>query len=210
MPNEPTILMASGMTSVVVCASRYTGKERDTESGNDYFPYRYYSSSMGRFMSPDPTGGLLANPQTLNKYAYAVNNPLSFVDPTGLWHCAWNAVSGDGSDKDDTEANGGASSSDCFSQGGEAWESDPEDGMDLSYNGADTSAPDLSGTSLVPASNVPGSNDDGMADNPLADALFHGGGRPYWGAANRMVNYATAGTAIVYGGAIAGMEYGLR
>jgi hypothetical protein len=37
MPNEPTILMASGMTSVVVSASRYTGKERDSESGLDYF-----------------------------------------------------------------------------------------------------------------------------------------------------------------------------
>jgi RHS repeat-associated protein len=33
--------------------SRFTGKERDTESGNDYFGARYYASSMGRFMSPD-------------------------------------------------------------------------------------------------------------------------------------------------------------
>lgn len=32
---------------------RFTGKERDTESGNDYFEARYYSSAMGRFMSPD-------------------------------------------------------------------------------------------------------------------------------------------------------------
>ena len=31
----------------------YTGKERDTESGNDYFDARYYSSTMGRFLSPD-------------------------------------------------------------------------------------------------------------------------------------------------------------
>jgi len=31
----------------------FTGKERDTESGNDYFEARYYSSAMGRFMSPD-------------------------------------------------------------------------------------------------------------------------------------------------------------
>ena len=35
-------------------ASHFTGKERDTESGNDYFSARYYASSMGRFMSPDP------------------------------------------------------------------------------------------------------------------------------------------------------------
>jgi RHS repeat-associated protein len=35
---------------------KFTGKERDTESGNDYFGARYYSSSMGRFLSPDPSG----------------------------------------------------------------------------------------------------------------------------------------------------------
>ena len=35
--------------------SRSTGKERDTESGNDYFGARYYASSMGRMMSPDPS-----------------------------------------------------------------------------------------------------------------------------------------------------------
>src|SRR6185437_455260 len=63
---------------------RYTGKERDTESGLDYFGARYLSSSMGRFMSPDPLGGHLENPQSLNKYAYALNNPLTNTDPTGL------------------------------------------------------------------------------------------------------------------------------
>jgi RHS repeat-associated protein len=33
--------------------AQFTGKERDSESGNDYFEARYYASSMGRFMSPD-------------------------------------------------------------------------------------------------------------------------------------------------------------
>jgi len=64
-----------------------TGKERDSESGNDYFPARYYASSMGRWTSPDPSGLYLAdpeNPQTLNLYSYVVNNPLRFVDPDGL------------------------------------------------------------------------------------------------------------------------------
>ena len=65
----------------------YTGKERDTESGLDYFGARYYGSSMGRFMSPDPmnlTDERLMNPSnTLNKYAYAANNPLKYVDPDG-------------------------------------------------------------------------------------------------------------------------------
>ena len=43
--------------------SRSTGKERDTESGNDYFPARYYASSMGRWTSPDPSGLYLADPE---------------------------------------------------------------------------------------------------------------------------------------------------
>jgi RHS repeat-associated protein len=79
------------MTSFTVCAtsvrlsrSHFTGKERDTESGNDYFGARYYASSMGRFMSPDPMGGHLEDPQTLNRYVYVRNNPLSLTDPTGL------------------------------------------------------------------------------------------------------------------------------
>jgi RHS repeat-associated protein len=66
--------------------SRSTGKERDTESGNDYFGARYYASSMGRFLSPDPATNLsriLANPQRWNRYAYVVNNPLIRLDPDG-------------------------------------------------------------------------------------------------------------------------------
>jgi hypothetical protein len=42
---------------------------------------------MGRFMSPDPMGGDLTNPQSLNKYAYVLNNPLTNTDPTGLYTC---------------------------------------------------------------------------------------------------------------------------
>jgi RHS repeat-associated protein len=68
----------------------YTGKERDTESGNDYFEARYYASSMGRFMSPDwndsPEAVPFAdfeNPQSLNLYAYVGNNPLSHRDSDG-------------------------------------------------------------------------------------------------------------------------------
>ncbi len=66
--------------------SRYTGKERDTESGLDYFGARYYASSMGRFMSPDPmmASAHASDPQTWNRYAYVLNNPLRMVDPDGL------------------------------------------------------------------------------------------------------------------------------
>ncbi|WP_263409587.1 RHS repeat-associated core domain-containing protein [Terriglobus tenax] len=79
--------------SCVVCsvadatAKHFTGKERDAESGLDYFGARYYGSTMGRFSSPDPGWFLsadLENPQTLNQYAYVLNNPLGLVDPDGL------------------------------------------------------------------------------------------------------------------------------
>jgi RHS repeat-associated protein len=72
--------------------SRYlfTGKERDAESGNDYFGARYYASSMGRFMSPDWSAKVmpvpyakLDDPQTLNLYSYVQNNPLRSVDADG-------------------------------------------------------------------------------------------------------------------------------
>lgn len=63
---------------------KFTGKERDTESGLDNFEARYDASSLGRFMTPDPMGGHLENPQSLNKYAYVLNNPTSLTDPTGL------------------------------------------------------------------------------------------------------------------------------
>jgi RHS repeat-associated protein len=62
----------------------FTGKERDSESGLDYFGARYYGSSMGRFMSPDSPGfAHLSNPQAWNLYSYTYNNPLSSVDPDG-------------------------------------------------------------------------------------------------------------------------------
>lgn len=76
--------------------SFFTGKERDTESGLDYFKYRMYASSMGRWMSPDPSGLThvdLANPQGLNLYNYVGNNPLTRIDLDGLcwrgfqWAC---------------------------------------------------------------------------------------------------------------------------
>jgi RHS repeat-associated protein len=62
----------------------FTGKERDSESGLDNFGARYMSSQYGRFMTPDSTGySSLANPQAWNLYAYTLNNPLKYKDPSG-------------------------------------------------------------------------------------------------------------------------------
>jgi RHS repeat-associated protein len=64
---------------------QFTQKERDVETGLDYFGARYYSSVQGRFTSVDIAGSNLSNPQSLNKYAYTLNNPLRFIDPQGLY-----------------------------------------------------------------------------------------------------------------------------
>jgi RHS repeat-associated protein len=67
-----------------------TGKERDTESGNDYFEARYYTAAAGRFMSPDWSAKVepvpyatMGDPQSLNLYAYVRNNPITGFDPDG-------------------------------------------------------------------------------------------------------------------------------
>jgi RHS repeat-associated protein len=72
---------------------KFTGKERDPETGLDYFGARYMSGALGRFTSPDRVGDGLdpvpvpwanfENPQSLNLYAYVRNNPLSNSDPDG-------------------------------------------------------------------------------------------------------------------------------
>jgi len=65
----------------------FTGKERDAESGLDNLEARYFGSSGGRFLSPDPgsIGAVvhMGDPQSWNGYSYARNNPLSFGDPSG-------------------------------------------------------------------------------------------------------------------------------
>jgi RHS repeat-associated protein len=65
---------------------RFTGKERDPESGLDYFGARYYAQHVGRFTTVDPVVTWRANlldPQRWNRYGYGRNNPLRYVDPDG-------------------------------------------------------------------------------------------------------------------------------
>jgi len=67
-------------------ALKFSGKERDTESGLDYFGARYYDHSLYRFLSVDPVipaGKAVVNPQRWNLYAYCLGNPVNYVDPDG-------------------------------------------------------------------------------------------------------------------------------
>jgi RHS repeat-associated protein len=73
---------------------KFQGKERDSETGNDDFGARYYSSSFGRWLSPDWSSipapvpyADLSNPQTLNLYQFVKNDPETFTDPDGHNQC---------------------------------------------------------------------------------------------------------------------------
>ncbi len=65
---------------------KFTGYERDEETNLDFAQARMYSNQLGRFTTVDPllSSGKPFLPQTWNRFAYAINNPLRFVDPTGL------------------------------------------------------------------------------------------------------------------------------
>jgi RHS repeat-associated protein len=93
---------------------KFTGKERDSESGLDNFDFRYYSSSLGRFMKPDEA--LLwdrGDPQSLNLYSYVENNPVSNTDPDGH-DCVYLNNSGSGVESVDQSS----SSGECGNSGG--------------------------------------------------------------------------------------------
>ncbi len=75
---------------------RFVGKEKDVETGLNYFGARYLKDKIGRFTSVDPVGTgnpvtsktngkMLLNPQKINRYSYALNNPYRYVDPDGKW-----------------------------------------------------------------------------------------------------------------------------
>jgi RHS repeat-associated protein len=73
---------------------KFTQKERDMETGLDYFGARYYASAQGRFTGVDPREisfeanstkflAYLGNPQNWNHYSYVLNNPMIVTDPDG-------------------------------------------------------------------------------------------------------------------------------
>jgi RHS repeat-associated protein len=66
--------------------SQFAGQDHDTESSTEHAQFRQYSSTLGRWMSPDPYDGSynLQNPQSFNRYTYVLNNPYSLKDPLGL------------------------------------------------------------------------------------------------------------------------------
>ncbi len=65
--------------------SDFASMERDSRSQNHYDHARFYSDAIGWFLSPDKLSGRVEDPASWNRYTYVRNNPLRFVDPTGLY-----------------------------------------------------------------------------------------------------------------------------
>jgi RHS repeat-associated protein len=80
----------------------YASLDYDSESNTSHAQFRQYSSTQGHWMSPDPYSGSYdsANPQSMNRYAYVMNNPLSYLDTSGLQCVTFNngVVGDDGTD----------------------------------------------------------------------------------------------------------------
>ena len=76
-----TTVTHTGATEV---KHRFTGQEADDSTGLYYYGARYMDPQLGRFITADPTVQHPNDPQDLNRYAYARNNPIRFTDPTGL------------------------------------------------------------------------------------------------------------------------------
>jgi type VI secretion system secreted protein VgrG len=70
--------------------NRFTGHARDRDTGYDHTLWRKLDSVQGRWTSPDPYGGSMeiGNPQSFNRYAYVLNDPVNLMDPLGLFQLA--------------------------------------------------------------------------------------------------------------------------
>jgi RHS repeat-associated protein len=67
-------------------ADKFATYYRDLTTGLDYADHRYYSSSLGRFLTPDPktSSARLGDPTSFNRYSYVGDDPINWIDPTGL------------------------------------------------------------------------------------------------------------------------------
>src|SRR6266566_5065168 len=91
-----------------ITTHKFTGDERNSETSLDQAWFRQYSSELGRWMHPDPAGLAAvdpSNPQSWNRYAYVLNNPLALIDPLGLY-CVLNGQTVD-DDFEECESDGG-------------------------------------------------------------------------------------------------------
>lgn len=162
----------------------FTGEERDSETGLDYFGDRHYGSSLGRFMQPDEplNDQETRDPQSWNLYSYVRNNPLNRIDPDGR-DCIY--TSGQSSSSVTVTVQRGDCTSDTDSG---VYVNGTVDVNSLSYNGKDlgysysNSEDDTGGVGVLGLGSS-GSNSGQL--NPYAQAVFS---QPVIGYARNTVN----------------------
>lgn len=176
----------------------FTGKERDAESGLDYFGARYYGSSMGRFLSPDDGSDQSpGDPQSLNLYPYARNNPIANTDPTGN-DCV--TQTRNSSTSETVTVNSGSCSGNVGDGQTQTYVSGTVTGVKA---GADGHSIDIGSTNSDGSTSV---TNAGSAPIPNNTNLAYGWGNnaqgyQMLGAASRAVNTTTAIYAGIYAGA---------
>jgi RHS repeat-associated protein len=160
---------------------KFTTYERDDDSGNDYAMDRTYANRLGRFSSVDPLTGNMSDPQSLNRYTYALNDPINLVDPLGDSDgssclgdiCGLSEGGGPGGG-----ASAGAGGNSCMLDGVET----PCSVVgDLINSGAGVACPDLDCSARVGSNGyiysvIQDWEDGGWAYvNPVTGSLFSGG-----------------------------------
>jgi RHS repeat-associated protein len=129
---------------------KYTTYERDGESGLNYAMNRYHVGQYGRFLTPDLLAGSVGAPQSLNRYAYAGNDPVNFVDPAGLEMCI---------------------NPDCVNQPGSAG---GIDFSDVGFSSPIDAGPSYDNPGLWGGSGDGRSRGETLLDSPLANPNFEG------------------------------------
>jgi len=182
-------------------SEKFTSKERDAETGLDWFSTRYFSGAQGRFTSPDTplADQHAAFPQSWNLYNYVRNNPLRYTDPTGE-DCVYT------SNQTDSSVTATIERGDCTQKGG-TFVNGTIDTNSLKYNGTslDFGYTDPNGgvgtfSKGLPEAQSPGLlalQRAGQLAGPVADIRGIG---MFYGAS------ALGGIALYAGGAFAGAE----
>ena len=131
--------------------------DSDPETLTDHAQFRQYSPAQGRWMRPDPYTGSYdpSNPQSFNRYTYVLNNPLSYLDPSGL-----DCQSRDTGESDDSDCGGDGTDNGGDNYVGSGWSS----------GGGSTPDPSLPSFSLPPVD----SWFCGLSCDPLMQLAYFG------------------------------------
>ena len=145
---------------------------RDSATGNDYADQRYYTSTLGRFMTPDRYWGSASpgNPQSWNRYTYVLNDPVNRNDPLGLCD---DVISGIGSTSTDNSTAG-------FATGIGAMQAYPYAGTDWISGAAEVALGGVTASTwnaaTVAASIIAAAND---SSDPINLFIFSGGAQAF-------------------------------